>query len=113
MSERDPVVVLITFPVDNDVEEFAANLVSEGIVACVTILSGVDSIYRWAGQVERTKERQLLVKTTGDRVNHLESRVAELHPYDVPELLVLPVLGGDERYLAWIKGAVNHEGSEV
>ena len=77
----------------------------------MTILYEVESIYSWAGQVERTKERQLLVKTTADKVNHLRNRVAELHPYDVPEFLVLPVLGGDERYLAWIKDALADEGS--
>ena len=113
MSDPDPVVVLITFPDDNDVEEFAANLVSGGIVACVTILSEVESFYRWAGQVERTKERQLLVKTTADKVDHLRNRVTELHPYDVPEFLVLSVLEGDERYLAWIKDAIAEEGSQV
>ena len=111
MTDPDPVVVLTTFPIDHDVEEFAENLVSEGIVACVTILSEVESIYRWAGQVERAKERQLLAKTTADKVDHLRNRVAELHPYDVPEFLVLPVLEGDERYLAWIKNATADQGS--
>ena len=107
VTDADAVVILITFPIDADVERFAAGLVGEGSAACVTVLPEVESVFRWAGALERIKERQLLVKTTAGWVDHLQTRVRELHPYDNPEFLVLPVLGGDERYLAWIRDSTN------
>jgi periplasmic divalent cation tolerance protein len=61
------------------------------------------SIYRWKGAVERGLERQLLIKTVRDKVPLLQARLAALHPYDVPELLVLPVAEGGEAYLAWVR----------
>ena len=99
----DVVVVLITFPDDGDVASFAASLVDERLAACVTVSPAVESVYRWNGTVERARERQLMVKTTQARVPSLRRRVQELHPYETPEFLSLPVSGGDERYLTWIQ----------
>jgi periplasmic divalent cation tolerance protein len=99
----DVVVVLITFPDDGDVASFAARLVDERLAACVTVSPAVESVYRWNGAVERARERQLMVKTTQARVPSLQRRVQELHPYETPEFLCLPVSGGDERYLAWVQ----------
>ncbi len=98
----EAVVVLVTFPVDADVGRFASTLVGEGCAACVNILPNVESVYRWEGRVEQARERQLIVKTRRALVERLRRRVRELHPYDTPELLVLPVVDGDPRYLAWI-----------
>jgi periplasmic divalent cation tolerance protein len=106
VAEPVPVVILITFPADGDVTAFAMALVGDGAAACVTVLPDVQSVYRWEGAIEQARERQLIVKTTRDMVDRLRSRVVELHPYDTPEFLVLRVAGGDERYLAWIRGAV-------
>ena len=105
MTTSEAVVVLITFPVDADVRRFASTLVGEGCAACVTILPEVESVYRWQGRVEQARERQLIVKTQQARVDRLRRRVDDLHPYDTPELVVLPVVGGDPRYLAWIAEA--------
>ena len=102
MTSSEAVVVLITFPMDADVGRFASTLVEERCAACVNILPGVESVYRWEGRVERARERQLLVKTQGACVERLRRRVGELHPYDTPEFLVVPVADGDPRYLAWI-----------
>ena len=103
MSASDAVVVLITFPVDADVQGFASTLVEERCAACVNILPDVESVYRWQGRIERARERQLLVKTRKACVDRLRRRVGELHPYESPELLVMPVTDGDPRYLAWIE----------
>ena len=103
MASSDAVVVLITFPVDADVQRFASTLVEERCAACVNILPDVESVYRWEGRVERARERQLLVKTRGACVDRLRRRVGELHPYESPEFLVMPVTDGDPRYLAWIE----------
>lgn len=103
MGSSEVVVVLITFPIDADAGRFAATLVEERCAACVSILPEVESIYRWEGRVERARERQLLVKTRRDGVDRLRRRAGELHPYDTPEFLVLPVADGDPRYLEWVE----------
>jgi periplasmic divalent cation tolerance protein len=96
------VVVLTTFPVDGDVEQFATALVEERLAACVNVLPPMRSIYAWKGAIERADERQLLIKTNTDRVHALETRIKALHPYDVPEFLVLSVLDGSRDYLSWV-----------
>ena len=96
------VIVLSTFPADHDAVSFATTLVDERLVACVNILPPMQSIYRWEGKVEQASEHQLVMKTTAARVEALKARLAELHPYDVPEVLVLTVSDGADTYLRWI-----------
>ena len=103
MGSSEAVVVLITFPMDADVRRFASTLVAEGCAACVNVLPEVASVYRWEGRIEEARERQLLVKTQRASVDRLRGRVRELHPYDTPEFLVIPVVDGDPRYLAWVE----------
>ena len=105
-DESEPVVVLTTFPDDGDVQAFALALVGDRQAACVTVLPAGESVYRWEGVIQQARERQLVVKTTRDMVDTLRRRVAALHPYDTPEFLVLRVIGGEARYLAWIRDAV-------
>ncbi len=88
---------------DADVGGFASTLVGERCAACVNILPGVESVYRWQGRIEQAQERQLLVKTQRACVDRLRRRVRELHPYDTPEFLVIAAVDGDPRYLAWIE----------
>ena len=111
MTDPEPVVILTTFPADGDVTAFATALVRGTEAACVSVLPEVESVFRWNGEIEHARERQLIVKTTLDRVDSLRRRVGALHPYDTPEFLVLRVAGGDERYLAWIRNAVGGDGS--
>lgn len=96
------VIVLTTFPVDRDVEQLAATLVSERLAACVNVLPPMRSIYRWEGAVESADERQIVIKTVADRLPDLEARLLQLHPYDVPEFLVLPIAHGTAAYLSWL-----------
>ena len=105
MADPELVVILMTFPTDGDVTAFATTLVRDGAAACVSVLPEMESVYRWHGVIEQTREHQLIVKTTADRVSQLRRRVGDLHPDDTPELLVLRVAGGDERYLAWVRDA--------
>ncbi|HEU4749306.1 MAG TPA: divalent-cation tolerance protein CutA [Gemmatimonadaceae bacterium] len=102
MPSEQFVVVLTTFPADGDAEKLAQTLVEERLAACVNILPPMRSIYRWKGAIERADERQLLIKTVTHRVVELESRLKALHPYDVPEFLVLSVLEGGRDYLTWV-----------
>lgn len=108
-TKSEAVVILITFPIDGDATAFATALVRDGNAACVSVLPEVESVYRWDGAIEHARERQLIVKTTRDQVEALRRQVGDLHPYDTSEFLVLEVGGGDERYLAWIRGAVGSE----
>ena len=99
--ESDYVVVLSTFPAGGDAETFASQLVTERLAACVNIFP-IRSVYRWKGAVERSDERQLLIKTTTARLSDLEIRIKALHPYDVPEFVVLPISQGSATYLSWL-----------
>ena len=103
------VLVLTTFPADGDAEVVARKLVEERLVACVNIFPVMDSLYRWKGKIDQSRERQVVMKTAQDRVDELTRRLEELHPFEVPELLVVPVSGGGDRYLAWIRECVGSE----
>jgi periplasmic divalent cation tolerance protein len=96
------VIVLTTLPVEGDVEKFASQLVEERLAACVNILPAMRSVYRWKNVVERADERQLVIKTTRARITALEGRIRKLHPYDVPEFVVLPIDSGSADYLSWL-----------
>jgi periplasmic divalent cation tolerance protein len=99
----DCVLVWTTLGADADVRTLAETLVGERLAACVTVQAPMDSVYRWRGSVEHDRERQLLIKTTTERVSALAARVRELHPYELPEFLVTPVLDGSAEYLAWLR----------
>lgn len=98
----DHILVLTTLPVDADALAFARALVKERLAACVNLLPVMESVYRWEGRVERETERQLIIKTTRDRTAPLWERVRELHPYEVPEFVVLAIVDGNDAYLRWI-----------
>ena len=96
------VVVLTTFPVDREVDQFAQTLVREKLAACVNVLPVMQSIYSWEGTLETSNERQVVIKTSSSRVRELETRLKALHPYDVPEFVVIPIIDGSHDYLSWI-----------
>jgi periplasmic divalent cation tolerance protein len=98
----DYVVVLTTLPADGDGPAIARSLVEERLAACVNLLAPMESIYRWEGTIERETERQVIIKTSRDRLVALWERVRELHPYEVPEFLVLPIIDGNDAYLRWV-----------
>jgi periplasmic divalent cation tolerance protein len=102
-----PILVLTTLAADADAEVFARTLVDERLAACVNILAPMQSVYRWQGQVEHASERQLMIKTLPSRLAVLKTRLADLHPYQVPELLVLPITDGGEAYLRWVGESVS------
>lgn len=98
----DYVIALTTLPADADAAEFARTLVDERLAACVNLLPAMESVYRWEGKIEFEAERQIVIKTSRDRVSALWDRVRELHPYEVPEFVVIPIVDGNEAYLRWI-----------
>jgi periplasmic divalent cation tolerance protein len=80
----------------------AEALVAERLAACVTLLPGARSVYRWQGRVEHADEVQLLVKTMDDRLDAVASRIVELHPHELPEVVAVEVAGGLAPYIGWI-----------
>jgi len=95
-------VVLTTFGDADTARRVAAALVEERLAACVTMMPGVESCYRWEGRVERSTEVLCLCKTTAAAWPALQRRLNELHPYEVPEMICLPVTGGWPAYLDWV-----------
>jgi periplasmic divalent cation tolerance protein len=96
------VVVMTTLPGDADGPAFGRAILNERLAACVNLLAPMESIYRWEGRVEQETERQVIIKTTRDRLNALWDRVRELHPYEIPEFIVLAIADGNEAYLKWV-----------
>jgi periplasmic divalent cation tolerance protein len=101
-----PVVVLSALGAPPDAERIARALVDERLAACVNIVPGVVSVYRWKGAVEREHELILVIKTIGEKVEDLKARLVELHPYELPEVVVIPIGGGHAPYLAWLADQV-------
>ncbi|MBI4538770.1 MAG: divalent-cation tolerance protein CutA [Gemmatimonadetes bacterium] len=95
-------VVLTTLPDADAAEAFVRCLVEERLVACGNIVPGIVSLYWWKGEVERASEALVILKTTEGVLRDLLTRLPELHPYEVPELLALPVGAGHLPYLAWV-----------
>jgi periplasmic divalent cation tolerance protein len=97
------VVVLCTAPDSGGTEEMVRTLVEEGVVACGNIVPDVNSIYRWKGAVEAAAEALIIFKTTEASWPRLKQRLTELHPYDVPELLLFKVADGLPAYMSWVE----------
>lgn len=96
------IMVLTNVP-DADVgQAMARALVEQRVAACVNILPGVQSVYRWQGQVEEAVEVTLLAKTVSSRYAELEAAIKSLHPYEVPEIIALPIVDGLPSYLDWV-----------
>jgi periplasmic divalent cation tolerance protein len=101
MSEA--VVALTTVDAGFDAVRMARTLVERGLASCVNVLPGVTSVYRWEGEIKSDAEQQLIIKTTSERVDALEAALEELHPYDVPEFVVLQITRVSEGYLKFLK----------
>ncbi len=100
------VVMLSSCPEENAARGMARVLIEERLAACVSILPGVESVYRWQGKVETSHEWLLLAKTRIERYSELESAVRKLHPDELPEIICLPVVAGFAAYLNWVSGEV-------
>jgi periplasmic divalent cation tolerance protein len=103
METGEFALMLTTIPADFDAAALASALVNERLAACVNVLPAMQSVYRWKGSVEQADERQLVIKTTTARIADLQRRLTSLHPYEVPEVLVLPITGGGDAYLNWVR----------
>jgi periplasmic divalent cation tolerance protein len=100
------VVVLSTFGQREQALAVGRTLVDEGLAACVNVLGEVRSVYRWQGAVEEDNEVLCVIKTTAEGFERLRARLVALHPYEVPEVVALPVEAVHEPYLSWLTGVV-------
>ncbi|HVQ28726.1 MAG TPA: divalent-cation tolerance protein CutA [Vicinamibacteria bacterium] len=104
MSER--VLVLSTVGSAEDAQRVATGLVEQGLAACVNVVPGVTSVYRWKGAVDRASEVLLLIKTRSERFEAVRQALVALHPYELPEIIALPIEAGHAPYLAWLDDGV-------
>jgi periplasmic divalent cation tolerance protein len=118
VSARDPgvssppsgveaILVLCAVPEDFDAEGLGRALVEQSLAACVQVGPVVTSIYRWKGSTEKTRERLILIKTRAELFARVEAPIRAAHPYEVPEIIALPVSDGHAPYLAWITEAAS------
>jgi periplasmic divalent cation tolerance protein len=107
-SVSSVVIVLTTWPASSDAGAFARTLVDERLAACVNVLPQMQSTYRWKGAIEIDAERQVLIKTSEARLGELEARLRGLHPYEVPEFIMIRADGADA-YAAWVAAATQTE----
>jgi periplasmic divalent cation tolerance protein len=99
-------IVFITAGNLDEARKIADELVGQRLAACVNIVPQVESVYRWQGEVCRDSEVLLVAKTTRERFSALETAVKGLHSYQVPEIIALPITGGSEQYLNWLRESV-------
>ncbi|RLM20586.1 cation tolerance protein CutA [Brenneria alni] len=110
MSDRpacDAVVILCTAPDESCAQQLAASLLEVQLAACVTLLPGTRSLYYWEGKLEQQSEVQMLIKSNLSHQQALLDHLKQHHPYQTPELLVLPVLSGDSDYLTWLNESLH------
>lgn len=99
----DAIVVLCTCPDNTSARQLAQTLLSEKLAACVNLIPQVTSLYYWQGKMEESQEVQLVIKTRRTMFGVLQERLLALHPYEVPEILALPILCGNLAYLQWVQ----------
>ena len=102
MSGNEVLLVMTNLPDRNAAERIAASLVTEGVAACVNVLADCTSVYHWEDKLNRTTEVPLLIKTTKAAYPRLQDALRKLHPYEIPELIALPVSAGLPEYLSWV-----------
>lgn len=104
---RRAVAVLVTCPTRLVGQRIASGLIRQRLAACVNLVPGIESTFWWQGKIERCREVLLVIKTTPACAERLRQTVIRLHPYDVPEVIVLPITGGHLPYLRWVFSSVS------
>lgn len=95
-------IILNTYPDQEQAKQMANTLVDEGLAACVNIVPGLTSIYKWQGKRESGTEVLLIIKTRREHYEQIESRIKSMHPYELPEIISVPIENGLKAYLDWI-----------
>ncbi len=106
MKETSQVVVLITTATEEEAHRIAEQLLNQRKVACVNIVPRVDSLFRWQGKLDSAQESLLIIKTRASLLPEIIEMVKKAHSYEVPEIIALPIVGGNEDYLKWLDSEV-------
>ena len=106
MSDCEAIVILCTAPDEATAQELAARVLGEKLAACATLLPGATSLYYWEGKLQQEYEVQMLFKSDRQHQQALLTYLKQHHPYQTPELLVLPVMAGDKDYLSWLNASL-------
>src|SRR5689334_20048332 len=105
MPVMDEVIIVLTNLPDREAaRKLAHELVARRLAACVNVLAECTSVYRWKGKIENASEVPVLIKTRADRYGEVEAAIRELHPYELPEVVAVPVVRGLGEYLDWVAG---------
>lgn len=110
--EEDFIQVFTTTEKKEDAERIAKALIDAKLAACVQIMGPIESTYRWKGKIEKSAEWFCFIKSTKNLYPDLESAIKKQHPYEVPEIIAVPVSGGSADYLNWLKGQVKEQDPE-
>ncbi|MDJ1181738.1 divalent-cation tolerance protein CutA [Roseofilum casamattae] len=105
-TAREYLVVLVTAPSEEEATKIAGVLVECQLAACVS-LAPIQSVYTWQGNIERDREWQLTIKTARSIFPELERKIRELHSYEVPEIIAIPIIAGSQEYLSWLGQSLN------
>ncbi len=108
ITEEDIILVMTTCPDADSAQLIAVTLLEQRLAACVNTLPGTKSLYRWEGNIEVAEEFVLLIKTSGSRFALIEDTVKKLHPYELPEIISVPIASGSVEYLDWIKQSLGY-----
>ena len=104
-SGADVIVVLVTCPTQPVAHRLAALVVGQRLAACVNVLPRMRSLFRWQGKVERAQEVLLLIKSTRQQFERLRRAILAHHPYEVPEIIAMPLIAGHRPYLQWVRAS--------
>ncbi len=107
MKESSPIVVLITAASEEEAQKIAGMLLNQRKAACVNIMPGVDSLFWWQGKLDSARESLLIVKTGARLLPEIIEMVKKIHSYQVPEIIALPIVGGNEDYLKWLDSEIS------
>lgn len=107
MLPSAPQLILNTCPNQETANAIATALVDRGLAACVNIVPGIQSVYRWQGKTEKENEIMLCIKARSDAFDAVAACIGELHPYELPEIIAVTIDDGTEQYLAWLNNPEN------
>ncbi len=100
-------IILCTCPDQKTAEDIASALISQKLAACVNIIAGITSIYEWQGEIEKSAEHMLVIKSHIDKYLAIEGKIKSLHPYELPEIIAVPIDRGLPEYLQWINKCIS------
>jgi periplasmic divalent cation tolerance protein len=101
-SRKLSIIVLVTCPDKESANNIASSLIEKKLVACVNTINNVESIFRWKGKIEKSSENLLIIKSKKRLLKKLIADVQQNHPYQLPEILALPIIGGSKAYIDWL-----------